>query len=209
VDVGKRPPPRSEAQASGVDQLDSDPVATPREGWRVAEARMRHGLTLELGARARRGAAAVLTAILGAGCATLAGIEPPEVHLVGIAPLESTAFEQRLQIELRLINPNDRPLEIDGLRLGIEVNGRRLVTAVSSERLTLPRLGDATLAVTATTTWLDLLNQVLGLAGGRPESLEYRVSGRIFLAGAGGGIDFEHAGSSRDWIPPAGHGDGP
>jgi LEA14-like dessication related protein len=170
---------------------------------------MRQGLIIATVARAQRGAAALLAALLAAGCATLTGIEPPEVHLVGIAPLESTAFEQRLRIDLRLINPNDRPLEIDGLRFRIEVNGRRLATVVSDERLTLPRLGDATLAVTATTTWLDLLNQVLGLAGGRPESLEYRVSGRIFLAGTGGGIDFEHAGSSRDWIPPAGAGTTP
>ena len=42
------------------------------------------------------------------GCASwLMKGEPPEVLVTNITPLEGTAFEQRLQVDLRIRNPND------------------------------------------------------------------------------------------------------
>ena len=42
------------------------------------------------------------------GCAPwLMKGEPPEVLVTNITPLEGTAFEQRLQVDLRIRNPND------------------------------------------------------------------------------------------------------
>jgi len=55
--------------------------------------------------------------------------------------------------------------------------------------------------VTATTTLLDLVNQIVVL-GARSEAqqkeLDYEIMGRIFLAGSWGGIDFERRGSTID-----------
>ncbi len=43
-----------------------------------------------------------------AGCASwfMKG-EPPEVLVVNVTPLEAAALEQRLQVDLRIRNPND------------------------------------------------------------------------------------------------------
>lgn len=41
--------------------------------------------------------------------------ELPEVPVTNITPLDSTPFEQRLQIDLRVRNPNDYELHVTGL----------------------------------------------------------------------------------------------
>ncbi|HBP89051.1 MAG TPA: hypothetical protein DD706_15295, partial [Nitrospiraceae bacterium] len=53
------------------------------------------------------------------GCNSLPALsvqpESPEVLLVNITPLDATMFEQRLQVDLRVRNPNDFDLEVTGL----------------------------------------------------------------------------------------------
>lgn len=144
--------------------------------------------------------AALLLAGSAPGCASLGvGSEPIEVDLVGLAPLPSTAFEHRLRVDLRLRNPNPRAYRIDGIRFRLTVNGQRLASGQADVEAELPRLGEVVVPVTATTTLLDLVNQIVVL-GSRSEveqrHLDYELTGRIFLAGLWGGIDFERRGST-------------
>lgn len=161
----------------------------------------------------RRSAALVLTAALAGlagagapGCASLGvGAELIEVNLAGLTPLPSTAFEHRLRVDLRLRNPNQRAYRIDGIRFRLLVNGERLASGQAEVEAVLPRLGEVVVPVTATTTLLDLVNQVVAL-GIREEAgqseLDYELTGRIFLAGSWGGIDFERRGSTADLRRP-------
>jgi LEA14-like dessication related protein len=153
--------------------------------------------------RARRLLAALLLACapLGAGCASLTGREPLEVQVASITPLPSTAFEHRLRVDLRLRNPNDRSYEIDGLRFVLDVNGRRLASGVSSERATLPRLGEVVVPVTTTTSLLDVVDQIVAFAGRPQPRFEYALRGKLFLSGLWGSVDFRHEGSDRDLLP--------
>lgn len=137
------------------------------------------------------------------GCASLGvGAEPIEVNLVGLTPLPSTAFEHRLRVDLRLRNPNPRAYRIDGIRFRLTVNGERLATGQAAVEAELPRLGEVVVPVTATTTLLDLVNQIVVL-GTRSEAeqraFDYELTGRIFLAGSWGGVDFERRGSHLDF----------
>lgn len=140
-------------------------------------------------------------------CASLGiGLEPLEANLVELRPLESTAFEQRFEMRVRLRNPNDHAVEIDGLRFELEVNGRRLATGLSDQRVTLPRLGETVLDVTTTTTLLDLLQQamVLGERGlEETPSLDYALRGRVFLAGSFRTLSFERSGELQAPPPQA------
>lgn len=147
-------------------------------------------------------ATALLLAVLAPGCASLGvGAEPIEVNLVGLTPLPSTAFEHRLRVDLRLRNPNPRAYRIDGIRFRLVVNGQRLASGMADLEAELPRLGDVVVPVTATTTLLDLVDQIVTL-GSRSEAeqrtLDYELTGRIFLAGSWGGLDFERRGSTLD-----------
>lgn len=157
--------------------------------------------------RGPRLALALAFALLAApGCASLGvGAEPIEVNLVGITPLPSTAFEHRLRVDLRLRNPNPREYRIDGVRFRLLVNGQRLASGAADVEAVLPRLGDVVVPVTATTTLLDLVDQIVVLSGrseAQQAELDYELTGRIFLAGSWGGVDFERSGSTLDLAKP-------
>jgi LEA14-like dessication related protein len=154
-------------------------------------------------------AVALLAGPGATGCASLGvGAEPIEVNLVALTPLPSTAFEHRLRVDLRLRNPNPRAYRIDGVRFRLLVNGERLASGQAEVEAELPRLGEVVVPVTATTTLLDLVNQIVVLAArgeAQQQQLDYELTGRLFLAGSWGGIDFERRGSTLDLRrdPPA------
>jgi hypothetical protein len=148
-------------------------------------------------------AGALLALLVAPGCASLGvGAEPIEVNLSGLTPLPSNAFEHRLRVVLRLRNPNPREYRIDGVRFQLDVNGQRLATGQEAVEATLPRLGEVVIPVTTTTTLLDVVNQIVSF-GRRSEAqqrhFDYRLRGRLFLAGSWGGIDFDRSGSTAEW----------
>jgi len=124
--------------------------------------------------------APAILAVLLLGCSTLGpAIEEPEVFLLRITPLESTLFEQRVETEFRLRNPNDVDLAITGLDLVVEVNGTRLARVLSSDSVTVPRFGEAKLSATASTSTLDVLRQIAALS--RTQDPSYEISGYVYL----------------------------
>ena len=83
----------------------------------------------------------------------------------------------------------------------LDVNGRRLASGVSSERVTLPRLGEVLVPVTTTTDLLDLVNQLVAFGRQPQPTFEYAIRGKLFLHGSWGDVSFEHRGSDRDLLP--------
>lgn len=140
----------------------------------------------------------LLGSIVGAlGCATrpFERIEPPEVHLADISPAETTAFEQRVRLTLRMINPNNVDLSFEGLHFEMALNGEPFTRGVSNQSYTLPRLGEGTLVVTTTTTLLDVLRQAGALSRNPQASFPYVLRGRIFLTDpVRREVDFERGG---------------
>jgi LEA14-like dessication related protein len=135
-----------------------------------------------------------LTLLLGTGCASLfAGISPPEVNVSNLIPLDSTLFEQRIQVDLRFRNPNDQPLEATGIDFLLEVNGAQLARGLGNEPFTVPRLGETVVSVVATTTVLDVARQLLALS--ERQELSYVLSGHLHLASpVTGSVAFQHEG---------------
>lgn len=128
------------------------------------------------------------------GCASMGTrLEPPDVTLVRITPLASTALEQRFEVEVRIVNPNDVPLAGDGLDVTIDLNGKRLTRALSPDSFTIPRLSDDTVTLIGTTTLFDLFRQAMAI----PEDgrLDYRLVGRVSLADSIGWLRFSREGS--------------
>ena len=130
--------------------------------------------------------------LLLAACASLGGMEPPEVSVVGLEPRPGGPLEQRFAVELRVLNPNERDLRVDGIDFTLEVNGSRLTRGVSSQEVTIPRLGEALLTVTATTTVFDLLRQAMNAADAT--ELTYELHGRVFVAGSPARLSFSRSG---------------
>ena len=64
-----------------------------------------------------------LLSLLVAGCASLGLREPIKVTVAGLEPLPSEGLETRFAVKLRVQNPNEVPLEFDGVVLGRESAG--------------------------------------------------------------------------------------
>jgi len=145
--------------------------------------------------RARPLLAALIAVLLVSGCTTLGPrLEPPDISLVNIRPLAGAGFEQQFEITLRVLNPNSVPLEGDGLDVILDVNGQRLGRALRSEPFTIPRLGDETITLVATTSLLDVFRQAFALPNARG-ALEYALKGRVLLANSPRWLNFERSGS--------------
>ncbi len=129
--------------------------------------------------------------LLASGCAGwLSHGEPPEVSVINLAPLDGTAFEQRLQVDLRIRNPNDYDLDVRGIDFRMDLNGKPFARGLGNRELTVPRLGEAVVSIETSTSMLDIVRQVLALR--RSSELAYALSGVLYLKR--GRLPFEHAG---------------
>src|SRR5215207_4186762 len=137
----------------------------------------------------------VLILALGtlAACASLTGREPVIVDVVGVEPLPGQGMEGRFLVKLRVQNPNEAPVEFEGVAVTLDVRGGRLASGVSDVRGTVPRFGETVIAVPVTVPVTAMIRQALGFAAGDPTRLDYRLRGR--LAGPGfGGVRFDSTG---------------
>lgn len=125
--------------------------------------------------------------ILLAACATLPGREPLNVNVADIESLDGESLEWRMLVKLRVQNPNDTPVEYDGVSLKLDVLGKSFASGVSDERGTIPRFGEALVTVPVTVSMFSILNQVIGFAvdGKPPEKLHYRLEGSLSSPGFG------------------------
>jgi LEA14-like dessication related protein len=135
----------------------------------------------------RRIAALLLTCVAAtlAGCAAVT-MKSPEVSLSGVTIDEFGLLEQRLGIKLRVMNPNDADLPIDGVTFDVDVNGQSFAKGVSNKPVTVPRFGEAVLNLSAVSTLGSLLRQLADLAKSGHETVEYRVYGRFYGGGLNG-----------------------
>ena len=121
--------------------------------------------------------ATALLAIL-AGCATLP--DPLDVTVAGVEPLEGEGMELRLLLKLRIVNPNDNPIEYDGSSVKLEVAGRTFATGVSDAVGTVPRFGETVIEVPVTVSVLRMVRQVMGMMDGQPvDRISYQMSGKL------------------------------
>lgn len=122
----------------------------------------------------------LLSALLLSGCATLLlQAEPPEVLVSDVKPLGSTLFEQRLQVDLRVRNPNTFDLDVTGIDFTLSLNDERLARGLANQSVIIPRLGEAILTVKTTTSTLDVFQQLLQLTSG--EDIMYQISGVLHV----------------------------
>jgi LEA14-like dessication related protein len=116
--------------------------------------------------------------------------EPPEVLVTNVTPLEATAFEQRLQVDLRIRNPNDFDLLVTGIDFTLNLNGKRLARGLSNKDVTVPRLSDAVVSVQTSTSTFDMVRQLLSFS--QKQDLSYDITGLLHLKD--GRLPFDNSG---------------
>ncbi|MFS1287073.1 LEA type 2 family protein [Pseudomonas piscis] len=116
---------------------------------------------------------------LGA-CALLPQRDPLAINVVGIEPLPSQELEMRFAIKLRLQNPNETPIDYNGVALDLEVNGRPLASGVSDQQGHIGRYAEDILVIPVSVSAFSVLRQTLGLSQTQSlDNLPYVLHGKL------------------------------
>jgi LEA14-like dessication related protein len=127
----------------------------------------------------RAGLLLAVVALLNA-CASMPSRDPLAVTVAGIESLPGEGMELRLLVKLRVQNPNDTPVEFDGVALNLDVQGRAFASGVSAETGVVPRFGETIVSVPVTVSMLRMVRQVAGMLDGRSvDKITYAMSGKL------------------------------
>ena len=111
----------------------------------------------------------LLSALLMVGlsaCASLQTRDPLQVTVAGIEPLQGQGMELRLMVKLRVQNPNDAPVNYNGVSLEMDVQGKDFASGVSDETGTVPRFGESVISVPVTISAFRMVRQAIGMMQG-------------------------------------------
>jgi LEA14-like dessication related protein len=137
---------------------------------------------------------ASVLALLVTGCAGLpSGMEAPTVTIADFGAGGGGFFEQQFNLKLRVQNPNNSELKIDGVSFALEVNDAPFANGVGNQPVTVARFGTAFLPVEAYSSLGGMIRQIGGFLQGDKRALRYRLRGSLSVAG-GTRIPFERSG---------------
>jgi LEA14-like dessication related protein len=120
------------------------------------------------------------TALGLVGCASLQPTDPPKVSVVGIEPAAGEGLEARMQVKLRVQNPNDAPIEYNGIYVELDVQDKSLASGVSNQSGTVPAFGEAVIDVPMTLSVLGIAEHAMGLLSGKSmDKITYEMRGKL------------------------------
>lgn len=123
----------------------------------------------------------ILLLTLGlSACALFQARDPLNISVIGIDPLPGQDLELRMAVKIRVQNPNETPVDFNGIALNLEVNDQPLAAGVSDQRGHIGRYDEAMIVVPVSITAFAFLRQAYGLS--RVESLQglpYVLRGKL------------------------------
>jgi LEA14-like dessication related protein len=124
--------------------------------------------------------AALVFSLALSGCASMQAKDPLQVTVAGIEPLQGQGLELRLNVKLRVQNPNDAPVEYDGVAVEMDVQGKTFATGVADLAGTVPRYGESVIAVPVTISAFRMARQFMGaMKGGGIDKIDYEMKGKL------------------------------
>jgi len=119
-------------------------------------------------------------ALLSAGCASLQGRDPIQVIVAGVEPLQGEGLELRMLVKLRIQNPNDLPLDFNGVSVELDVQGKRFATGVSDAAGSVPRFGETLVDVPVSISVFRIARQAIGVMTNEYRGkLVYEMTGKL------------------------------
>jgi LEA14-like dessication related protein len=122
---------------------------------------------------------AVATLVLGS-CANAPGREPVQVTVADIESIPGEDLEMRMMVKLRVQNPNDTPVDYDGVYVKLDVLDKTIATGVSAEHGSVPRFGESLISVPVTLSMLRMAVFAIGMVDGKPvDKVHYKLEGKL------------------------------
>jgi len=124
------------------------------------------------------------SAALGlAGCAIFKRTDPPQVTVMGVEPAASGASQglgAHMQLKLRVKNPNDTPIEYNGISVELDVQNKSLASGMSNQSGTVPAFGEAVILVPVEISYMGMAGQAMGLLSGKSlDKVTYEMHGKV------------------------------
>ena len=108
------------------------------------------------------------------------GRDPLQVTVADIESLPGEDLELRMMVKLRVQNPNDAPVEYDGVYVKLEVLDKTFATGVSDEHGSIPRFGESIVSVPVTVSMLRMAAYALRMLDGKPvDKIHYKLDGKL------------------------------
>ncbi|WP_136799370.1 MULTISPECIES: LEA type 2 family protein [Desulfosediminicola] len=136
-----------------------------------------------------------------AGCA-LTSLESPEVTLADVQVSEIRSFETVFLVQLRVQNPNEKPLDIEGLSCEMELDGRKFASGLQGAQQTIPPYGTALVPVEVYASVIDMVGSAISMVKSASkkeaqfEDVNYKLSGtvNVKMSGFSHKLPFESSG---------------
>ncbi len=140
--------------------------------------------------RSLRARPACLAAFLACACLLLPGctdlirrsseLKPPDVELAQVALEKADLLAPVFRLKLRVENPNDQDIQVEGADAQLDLEGERVAEGVSANPVQLKAQQQSEVEIQATAKTLSLARQVLRLD--QKGRLAYAVTGHLALA---------------------------
>jgi LEA14-like dessication related protein len=129
----------------------------------------------------------VAVALSLTGCAAFQHTDPPQVTVVGVEPAQSEGLEARMQLKLRVQNPNSTPIDFHGVFVELDVLNKSFATGVSNESGTVPAFGETVVGVPVSVSMLGLVRDAIGMMGSgkMPDKVSYEMRGKLNTTNSG------------------------
>jgi LEA14-like dessication related protein len=117
---------------------------------------------------------------LVAGCVGLpSDLKTPEVSFVGLRAVDVSLFEQRLEVRMKVRNPNTIELPVKGLDVEVELANEPFAQGVSAREFVVPAGGEAEFDMIVTANAATALLKIAGSDRKSREEIPYRVTGKL------------------------------
>lgn len=124
--------------------------------------------------------------LLLGGCAAMQGLkEDPKISIADIRIQDIKAMEGVFLIKLRVINPNNVPLDVNGINCELEIGERRFANGIAESNQVVPAFGTTTIPVDVYASVLDIIaatTDLLRSSGAVPSQgkpLPYTLKGTV------------------------------
>lgn len=128
-----------------------------------------------------------------AGCLGIP-TERPRVSIANVTLKEVKLLEQTYDMELRIQNPNDSELVINGLAFDLFVNNKTFASGLSNKSLTIPPFSTGLVTVEAISPLSGILRQILAAQESGLAKISYRLKGAVYIGTASLKLGFDEQG---------------
>jgi LEA14-like dessication related protein len=125
------------------------------------------------------------TLLFLSGCAAIYGFkEDPKISIADIRIQDVKAMEGVFLVKLRVLNPNDVPLDLHGINCDLEINKRHFASGIGDSNQSVPAFGTVVIPVEVYASVLDMIASVADLlhTAGKPsrdKPVPYTLQGTV------------------------------